>query len=163
MGGGRLTFATATDTMNYKSVATVTFTTAGQVRKGGKIVIVMPPNSVTKTNSSQVEWRFEGNDLESPAVVVSFTTPRLQTPTVSGITTLGRQLSITIGDISLTQQTQYVFRISKVITPNQVSQALRDTKISTQDKLGNDIDTTSNCATDAIGIPKLGKSFVILS
>ena len=55
----------------------------------------------------------------------------------------------------MTQQTQYVFRISKVITPNQVSQALRDTKISTQDKLGNDIDTTSNCATDAIGIPKV--------
>ena len=56
---GLLKFETATDTQGYKSLATVSFTTRGQVPIGGKIVIVMPDLG----GETDRGWHFESASL----------------------------------------------------------------------------------------------------
>merc|ERR1719316_647234 len=74
-------FETATDTPGFKSVATVTFTTAGQVQAGGKVILVMP--DLNTATDLQAKWRF--TDTTAAAGVhsagtnnvpsIAFTTP----------------------------------------------------------------------------------------
>ena len=86
---GTPTFATATDTPGFKSVATVTFTTAGQVQAGGKIKLTFPDLSA----GTQAGWRF--TDTTAAAGVhsagtnnvptIAFTTPGAGAPTTSAV------------------------------------------------------------------------------
>ena len=81
------TFATAVDTPGYASVATVSFTTAGRVEVGGKVVLVMPAES-----GAQHSWRFTDGGSPSTetsgtsnAPTIAFTTPSSSTPTASSV------------------------------------------------------------------------------
>ena len=141
----------------------VSFTTRGQVPIGGKVVIVMPDVG----GEADRGWRFESDDTTlSPIVVVTFTTPArgaVGHPTTSAVTfqtnlvahlqaVPARQLTFTIDTSKMAQQQACVFTISKVVSPDQIVAAQSATIITTQDALGGNIDTTSTCSTDRVGV-----------
>ena len=55
---GALSFATANDSPGFKDIATVTFTTIGQVQAGGVVTLFMPYLSPNLYN----QWDFEPRD-----------------------------------------------------------------------------------------------------
>eukprot|EP00937_MAST-01D_sp_MAST-1D-sp2_P000410 g410.t1 len=137
------TFATDTDTPGFKSSATVTFTTAGQVLVGGKIKIVMP--DLQDGTALQSGWDFDA----SPAI--AFTVPSgAGAPTASATFSKStRTLTLTTAGATLGQGTQFAFRIAGVRTPSSVVGA-GNVELVTQDSTSKDIDRTVACASDAV-------------
>ena len=128
-------FATATDTPGFESVATVSFTTAGRVEVGGKVVLVMPDES----SGAQHGWRFTDGASTStetsgtsntPAIL--FTTPSSSTPTGTAVvyTLSTRTLVFTVGANDLAQGASHVFTISNVLTPSSVVGAVSYTHLT---------------------------------
>eukprot|EP00937_MAST-01D_sp_MAST-1D-sp2_P000409 g409.t1 len=149
------TFATDTDTPGFKSSATVTFTTAGQVLVGGKIKIVMP--DLQDGTALQSGWDFDA----SPAI--AFTVPSgAGAPTASATFSKStRTLTLTTAGATLGQGTQFAFRIAGVRTPSSVVGA-SNVELTTLDSRGNKIALATNCGTDAIGIGALsGATFTL--
>ena len=155
------TFATATDTPGFESLATVTFTTAGRVETGGKVVLVMPAES-----GAQHSWRFTDGGSPSAetsgtsnAPTIAFTTPSSSTPTAGSVGyTLGtRTLIFTVGANDLAQATQHVFTITKALTPSSVV-GVNNVITTTQDSADKDVDTTSSMLTDQIVIGVLSSA-----
>ena len=155
------TFATATDTPGFESLATVTFTTAGRVETGGKVVLVMPAES-----GAQHSWRFTDGGSPSTetsgtsnAPTIAFTTPSSSTPTASSVGyTLGtRTLIFTVGANDLAQATQHVFTITNALTPSSVV-GVNNVVATTQDSADKDVDTTSSMLTDQIVVGALSSA-----
>ena len=70
-GLGLASFATATDTPGFESIATVTFRTAGRVEMGGKVELMMPSEP-----DAQYGWRFtDGAPLSSVETSGTYNAP----------------------------------------------------------------------------------------
>ena len=83
-------FAMATDTPGFESMATVTFRTAGRVEVGGKVKLVMPPQDL----DTQYGWRFTNGAPTSRETIgtknapsVVFIEPSSNTPMANAVNT----------------------------------------------------------------------------
>ena len=113
-GLGLASFATATDTPGFESVATVTFRTAGRVEMGGKVELVMPSET-----DAQYGWRFtdgapmssmETSGAHNAPGVVFVASGGVSTPTATavGYNVSTRRLVFTVAAHGLLQNTTSV-------------------------------------------------------
>merc|ERR1719197_989086 len=118
--------------------ATVSFTTAGEVLAGGKILIESP--DLNAGTALQTGWAFDNP-------VIAFTTPA-GTPSATGAFAT-RTLTITTSAATMAQETAHVFTITNTITPSSIV-AANNVAVTTQDSKNKVVDGPTNCATDQI-------------
>merc|ERR1719181_2648610 len=107
---GTLTFVTATKTPGVRSLATISFTTAGEILQGGKIDVEMPDLS----SNVQAGWRWF-----TATPVISFTAPG----TVTGTSTWAsgtRKLQVTTGGADIAMATVVTFTVAAAMTPSGI-------------------------------------------
>ena len=116
----------------------MTFTTAGQVQAGGKIVLVLPDLPDTGRG-----WRFQ-----SPSV--TFTAPSSGAPSASAsFNSSLRTLTLTTANATMAQATQHVITISNVHTPSSIVDATT-MQAMVLDSTDKSIDATSDMVVDQI-------------
>jgi hypothetical protein len=151
---GAKTFSTVTNTPGVLQTATVSFTTAGRVMVGGKVLLQMP------TLVAQVGW-----DFELP--VITFTVPSNGAPVANANFSLNNAtLALSVDGNAMAQSADHVFTVSKTRTPSSVApkgHAL-DVQLTTRDQSGGVVDN-GTAVTGLLSIGSLGgtPSFVVTS
>merc|ERR1711871_339036 len=103
-------FVTAIDTPGRKSISTVTFTTKGEVKVGGKFRLTMP------SVYAQYGWRFE--NAAPPVTVVS---PTADTWTVTPVwSSNNRRLELTVAGNAVPEASAVQFTIANTMTPSSI-------------------------------------------
>jgi hypothetical protein len=135
-----LSFATATDSPQFKQISTASFVASGQVPQGGKVSIVMPA-----TAGRQSGWAFDN----APAIV--FTAPGTATGTAAWETTAdSRTLVVTTdGGGTIAAGATVTFTIANTVTPSATIDA-DAAAVSTFDAASVAIDGPTDADTEAI-------------